>query len=103
QLSRPRVGQEDMPHLVSTLRHRDPDVFCCVFDVVAKAKLNSTRVLVKNSKVHAVTHPGCTQRIRLTEKCSYLGHKRAAHLSGIDLMLAMTMGRGINSDVVVFD
>jgi len=60
-------------------------------------------VLGKNRKVHAVTHPGCAQRIRLTEKRSYLSHKRAAHLSGIGQMLAMTMARGINSDVVVFD
>jgi len=37
----------------------------------------------------------------LTEKSFYLGHKRAAHLSDIEPMLAMRNG-GINADAVVF-
>ncbi|KAG0506475.1 MAG: hypothetical protein Udaeo_01340 [Candidatus Udaeobacter sp.] len=81
-----------MPHLVSTLLDWDPDVFFRVFHAVDQAKLNSAGVLGKNSKVHAVTHPGCAQRIRLTEKRSYRSHKRAAHLSGIGPMLAMRNG-----------
>ena len=86
-----------MPHLVSTLLERDANVFFRVFHAVEQAKLNSGGVLGKNRKVHAVTRPSCAQRIRLTEKRSYGSHKRAAHLSGIEPMLAMRNGESDKS------
>src|SRR6185295_5453179 len=92
QLSRPRVGQKDMPNMVRTFLDRDPDVFFRVLHAVDQAKLNSAGVRGKNRKVHAVPRPGCAQWIGLTEKRSYRSHKRAAHLSGIGPMLAMRNG-----------
>jgi hypothetical protein len=84
-----------MPHVVSTLLDRDADVFFGCFNAVDQAELNSAGVLGKNRKVHAVPHPGCAQRIRLTEKRSHRSHKSrncGTHLSGIDPMLAMRNG-----------
>jgi hypothetical protein len=81
-----------MPYLLSALLDRDPNVFFRVFHAVEQAQLNTPGVLGKNRKVHAVTHPGCAQRIGLTEKRSYWSHKRAAPLCGIDPMLAMRNG-----------
>ena len=78
--------------MVSALLDRDPDVFFRVFHSIDQTKLNAGGVLGKNGKVHAVTHPGCAQRIRLTEKRSYRSHKSAAHLSGIGPMLAIRNG-----------
>src|SRR4029077_215534 len=85
-----------MPNLISLLPHRDAYVLFGCFDAVEQTKLNSTGVLGKNREVHAVTHPACAQRIWLTEKRSYRSHKRAAHLSGIGLVLAMMNGGGDN-------
>jgi hypothetical protein len=101
-LSRPRIGQKDMPHVVSTLLDRDPNVFFSVFRAIDQAKLNSTGVFGKNRKVYAVTHPGCAERIGLTEKRSHRSHKRAAHLSGIELALAMKNGASESANAVVF-
>ena len=92
-----------MPYLISALLQRDPNLFSRVFHVVDQAKLDSGGVLGKNRKVHPVTRLSCVQRIRLTEKRSYGSHKRAAHLSGIEPMLAMRMASRINPDAVVFD
>ena len=86
-----------MPHLISTLLERDPNVLFRVFHVVDQTKLDSGGVLGKNRKVHPITRPSCAQRIRLTEKRSYGSHKRAAHLSGIEPMLAMRNGESDKS------
>src|SRR5204862_4864379 len=69
QLSRPRIGQKVMPHLIRTLLDGDANEFFRIFHAVDQAKLNSSSVLGKNRKVHAITHPGCAERIRLTGKC----------------------------------
>jgi hypothetical protein len=58
-LSRPRIGQKDMPDLIRALLERDPNVFFGVFHVVDEAKLNASGMLRKNRKVHTVTHPSC--------------------------------------------
>jgi hypothetical protein len=81
-----------MPNLVSTLVEWDPHVFSCVLRASEQAKLNGRGVFGKNRKVHAVTHPGCAERIWLSEKRSYGSHERAAHLSGIEHILAMRNG-----------
>ena len=86
-----------MPNLISLLLHRDPDVFFGCFDTVEQTKLHSAGVLGENRKVHPVTHPCRAQWIWLTEKSFYRGHKRAAHLSGIELMLAMSNGGSAKS------
>ena len=81
-----------MPHLVSTLLQRDSNIFFRVFNAVEQAKFNTSGMFGKNGKVDAVTHPGCAERMWVTEKGFYRSHKRAAHLSGIEAMLAMRNG-----------
>ena len=92
QLSRPRVGQEHVPDLISLFVDRNANVFFSRFDAVEQTELNAGSVLRENCEVDALPRPSGTQRIRKTEKRPYRSHKRAAHLSGIDHILAMTNG-----------
>jgi hypothetical protein len=91
-----------MPHLISVFAYRNADVFFGRLEIVKQAKLNSSGVLGKESKVHAVAHPCRTKRIRITEEGPHRSHKRAAHLSRIDSALAITNGGATSNAVVIF-
>jgi hypothetical protein len=55
QLPRPNVWKQNMPDMVGSLRHSDPDRFMVRIRVIKQAKINAGRVFRIESKVNPFT------------------------------------------------
>src|SRR5207253_10455922 len=56
-----------MPHLIGVLCHWYANVLLPRIHAVEKTKIGRRRVLGEESEIDAVAHPGCAERIRVTE------------------------------------
>src|SRR5262249_34920250 len=71
ELPWPQIGQKLVPHLISLFTDWNTNVFFGRLEIIEQAKLNTGGVLGEESEVDTVAHPGCAQRIWVTEECSY--------------------------------
>src|SRR6516164_6098648 len=74
QLPRSNFRKQNMPGMVGSLCHSDPDRFMVRIRVVKQAKIHASRVFRIESKVNPLTGQGCTQRVGSTGPYSHFIH-----------------------------
>src|SRR5215813_7197051 len=74
QLPRSNVWKQNMPDMVGSLRHADPDRFMVRIRMLKQAKINAGRVFRIESKVNPFAGQSCTQGVRSTGPYSHLVH-----------------------------
>jgi len=76
KLPRLHIGKKNVPNLIGLFCHWNANIFLLRIETVEQAKIDTRRRRGKHRKVHAVTQPGRTERIRIAEPGLYRSHKR---------------------------